>query len=234
MLLEAGILVCVILFNLVELSSLSVRVYGASVGALAIGHHLSLIIMLFNRVSSALALLFLGYAVDLGTDAEALARIFVFSGLILGLISNLVIKRWEVARWTFRFFYRVCYNNTWVENNPPLRTSAKIENDHLSNVGLRVKLVYLSTVLLFLGFLMPSIAASVWPDLRATLMQSGFVLNSFGSLIVALFIEKDIATIFQGKRPKEIKRLNYEMASYKSYAYLTGAFLFLILAPLVV
>lgn len=231
MLLEVGALFCIILFNLIEQSSLSVRVYGASVGALPIGHHLSLIIMLFNRVGSALALLFLGYAVDTGIDADELASLFAISGLILGVISNFVIRRWEVARWTFSLLYRVCYGSSWVESNSPLRASAEVEYDHSSSERLRVKLVYVSSVLLFMGFLIPSILASVWPDLRATLMQTGFVFNALGSLIVALFVEKDIATIFQGLRPSEIKRVNSEMAAYKSYAYVTGALLFLIVAP---
>jgi hypothetical protein len=234
MLLEVGVLSCIILFNLIEQSSLSVRVYGASVGALPIGHHLSLIIMLVNRVSSALALLFLGYAVDIGIGADALASLFALAGLILGVISNLAIKRWEVARWTFRLLYRVCYNKAWVENNSSLSANAEVDYDHSPSVRLRVKFVYVSSVLLFIGFLVPSIIASVWPDLRATLMQTGFVLNAFGSLIVALYVEKDIATIFQGLRPNEIERINSEMAAYKSYAYVTGALLFLILGPLVV
>jgi hypothetical protein len=190
--------------------------------------------MLINRMSSALALLFLGYAVDEGIGADALIYLFVLSGLILGFISNLAIKRWEVARWSFRVLYRVCYGNSWEETKPSLRTSAEIEHVDYPTVRLRVKLVYMSTILFFIGFLFPSVLASVWPDLRATLMQTGFLLNSIGSLIVALYVEKDIATIFQGLRPNEIKRINYEMASYKSYAFFTGALLFLILALLVV
>jgi len=234
MLLEIALLFCIVAFNAVEQASLSVRVFGASVNALAIGHHLSLIIMLANRLFTALALLLLGYAVDFGVKPVTLAYIFTVTGFILATASVLILARWSAAAWIFQTFYRVCYGKIWKSDGVSYEDLEDDKSEECGPIRVRVWFVYFATSLFFLGFLIPPILASFWPDARATLMQTGFLFNAIGSLIMALYVEKDIARIFQGLRPQQIARVNSDIAMHKSYAFITGALLFWIIGFAVV
>jgi len=58
---------------------------------------------------------------------------------------------------------------------------------------LDVMIIFLLSIF---GFLLPSVAASFFPNYRATLLQTGFVLNSVATLYSTFRIEKRLALIF--------------------------------------
>lgn len=146
--------------------------------------HLVSLSMLVNRIGAASSLLLIGFFIDQGIAPVQL--IFIYCGFSLTLAvlyflaglnasQSLILLRPLVMR-----YYKIEIAKPKTKKNAiPFRP---IPND--------IALIF---ALSLCGFLLPSVAAAIFPDYRATLLQTGFILNSIATLYFALKIEKDLA-----------------------------------------
>ena len=146
--------------------------------------HLVTLSMLINRFGAALALLIIGFMIDIGMSIIAFLSIYISFVLILGL------SYWLKAKFP-NFFLKVSvpfitkYYNITVDNSFGYNSRS-----YAPKVNPPIAIIF---SIALLGFLLPSLFAAAFPNYRATLLQTGFILNSFATLYSALKIEKNLA-----------------------------------------
>lgn len=146
--------------------------------------HLTTLSMLVNRFGGAIALLLIGYSIDTGIAAHELVASYMITVLIIGACYAIAALR---GTWILSGTDRFVRSYYGVE--PPV--SVKNVQVNFTKAGrLDLTVVYIISLA---GFLLPSVLAAIYPVYRATLLQSGFLLNSLATLYTALKIEKAIA-----------------------------------------
>lgn len=146
--------------------------------------HLVSLSMLINRVGAASGLLLIGFFIDYGTPPQLMIGVYCAFSIALSLLyfatgwyaSNLVSILRPVVMW----YYKIEIDT--LEQANQHRRLRSPPND--------IAFIFLVALL---GFLLPSVAAAIFPDFRATLLQTGFMLNSVATLYSTLKVEKDMA-----------------------------------------
>lgn len=164
--------------------------------------HLSSLSMLINRVGAAVALLLIGYLLDTGSSSNALATSYIMFLLMISafyyIYSVYLSKFVQLESRFITRFYRLTRIDLPTEGT-------RAEGLHRCNKNSKpffydVSLVYCISLL---GFLLPSIAASHYAEYRATLLQSGFILNSFSTIYFTIVCEGKQASILMSASSAE-------------------------------
>lgn len=183
-LIEIALVFCLFLAFLGDILQSVSRVSASVLRLPDLATHLTTLSMLVNRFGGAIALVLIGYSIDTGIAAHQLIVTYLVTILFVGACYTLAAFRgnWilpATARFV-RYYYHI---------DPPVDVrDIKLEVTKTARFDLTI--IYLITIS---GFLLPSVLAAILPDYRATLLQSGFLLNSIATLYTALKIEKDIA-----------------------------------------
>ena len=150
--------------------------------------------MLINRVGAAIALLLIGYLLDTGTNSNTLATSYVVFLLMIStaycIYSIYLAKFVRLESKLIAKLYGLVNIDilTGGKQSEVQYRYAKISKPFFYDISL----VYCISLL---GFLLPSIAASHYVEYRATLLQSGFILNSFATIYFTLVCEGKQARI---------------------------------------
>jgi hypothetical protein len=167
-----------------DLLQYAVRIIVSVLNQPNLSTHLVTLSMLINRFGAALGLLMIGFMIDTGITASKLSVIYGVFAIILAAFYWMTARYWALGpRFLTPFivrYYRVAVNL------PELKV------DQVSCTKLSYDIAIIFSVAL-IGFLLPSILAAGFPDYRATLLQTGFILNSLATLYSALKIEKGLA-----------------------------------------
>ena len=78
-----------------------------------------------------------------------------------------------------------------------------------------------------IGLLSPSLLATTFPAYRATLMQTGFIINSIASIISVMYVERQIAITLDGGDQHEIGLLYNSFLVSRALGYAVTALFFL-------
>ena len=177
-------LLCTFIGGLLEFA---VKVTTSVLGVPNLSTHLVSLSLLFNRLGAAVVLLMVGYFLDTGLDSIKLIGSYVVFCFLLALIyfyaAFYVPRTFFILRGFIQKYYQINVNNAQ-EYQPRL---------NIYRPTLDVMIIFLLSIF---GFLLPSVAASFFPNYRATLLQTGFVLNSVATLYSTFRIEKRLALIF--------------------------------------
>lgn len=207
---------------LVDTLQVLLRVISAVVSAPVLGAHLGSVFMLVNRAATAFALLTIGYLVDTGMQVQYLLLSYVAASLLLALCHIPLLRRKFLLAVTLKSF-RVIYGETCdpatLQAASQLHSSGRVEYKINSAVCI-------VTTIGFVGLLAPSLLASSFPEYRATLMQTGFILNSIASIMNVLQVERKIAMTIHGGNQKEINDLYISYTISRGIGYTAAAVLF--------
>ncbi len=208
---------------LVDTLQVLLRAISAVVAAPVLGAHLGSIFMLINRAATAIALLTIGYLVDTSIHGQQLLLIYATASLLIALCHLPLLSRAPLLKLTLSAF-RLIYGKTCEPQAVDVARQLHFQRSH-AKVSLAVSGV---TALGFLGLLAPSLLASTFPDYRATLMQTGFVLNSFASIVNVLQVERQIAMTMDSGDPAKINALYSGYTVSRATGYLLAMLAFAI------
>ena len=196
----------IILIGLLELSlflafSGDMLQYAARIASSLYDHpnlstHIASLCMLINRIGAAIALMIIGYMIDSGFSAKLITEIYAIFSLILSFSYLFLYKNGYI----FLFYAKkaiVKYYGVEI-------SSTSMRSDFIqTKIKYDIAVVY---VVSLLGFFFPSVAAAYFTQFKATLLQSGFILNSFATLYFALVVEKRMAlTLNDGSIPDKLQ-----------------------------
>lgn len=220
-----SLMVCV-LYALDSLALLS-RIRGAICGEYAIFNHVGMVLLVFNRVVTALVLPLIGFQIDTGIGAWKLSgAYFASSVLLVGVFVLFVLRPSSLFQLIVSLGARLGWRTVpdSILGAPDSTAGGRIE----SNLKYKAAAAQLFFIL---GFCLPSMAAATFPDFRATLLQLGFLLNSLGTIINIFFVERDIAA---ASRPNSETRALMSTAATiflgRAWASGVSAGIFLVLA----
>lgn len=174
-----------------------------------IGHpnlatHLASLSLLVSRVGASLGLLLIGFFIDTGVQYCELFTIYIIFTLLLGFTYLLISLFTEPT-----IEYVTAFINRYYKLDIAFTTHRYIK---ISLLNPKLDIIVVFSVGL-LGFLIPSIAASIMPEFKATLLQTGFILNSFSTFYFILVIEKKLVLILNASCALDKWR------SYKLFMY---------------
>ena len=202
----AGILILFLLLAFIgDLLQFAVRIIASIIEHPNLSTHLVSLSMLPNRVGAAGALLVIGYSVDKGLSQTSLIHIYIIFSILLGLTYLVAALFRHRLLGIFIPFINRYYGVQ----------AGEIDQQASSTPWYHPKPdIALMFALAICGFLLPSVAAATFPDYRATLLQTGFILNSFVTLYFALKIEKELAiTLNIGSQGDKWRSYNEFMVS---------------------
>lgn len=169
-----------------------------------LSNHLTSLAMLGSRVGASVGLLIIGFFIDTGVKYYVLFFVYITFTILLGITYMIIAVFTESAISYVLFFINRYYK---------LQITFEI-NKH-TNVGWKNPKIDIMLVFSIglLGFLIPSISASLMPEFKATLLQTGFILSSFSTLYFTLVIEKKLVLILNSSSDYE------KLKSYKIFMY---------------
>jgi hypothetical protein len=211
---------------LVDTLQVLLRAVATDLSAPILGAHLGSIFMLVNRATAALALLAIGYFVDTAMPHENLQSIYAMAAILIAVCHLPLLSRTPIFAITLLAFQRI-YGKTC---DPEIIQSARQAHGIKSRYKLSFAVASVTAVGL-LGLLVPSLLASTFPEYRATLMQTGFILNSAATIANVLYIERDIAMTLDGGNSVQINSLYNSYTVSRAAGYVVAAIAFLV--PLV-
>tara|TARA_A100000164_G_C21920439_1_gene780383 strand:- start:1899 stop:2582 length:684 start_codon:yes stop_codon:yes gene_type:complete len=177
--------------------SLKIRLISGISSNVAIFNHMSLVSMMLNRFSVALLLPILGYLIDVGVNQNYLIKVISSSILVYVIMNSLLILfsfKITVFISSFLRFYG--------------QAAGKIQKEIFSIKNYYPDLPSaLFYFLIIVGFFLPAIVASFFPEWRATIMQLGFTINVFGTLLNVFFIERKVSLAINSGIKKEVVML---------------------------
>lgn len=222
-LLAAFLVVFLLCMFLMDTLQVLLRAVATVLDAPVLGAHLGSVFMLVNRAATALALLIIGYFVDSFTNRSELQMVYALAAALIAVFHLPLLRRAPLVSLTvvtFRLFYRKTYA---AETIAEIREAAKRDKPgyRLSPPVAGVAAVGL------LGLLGPSLLATTFPDYRATLMQTGFIVNSVASIVNVAYVERHIAmTLHDGDRD-QIGQLYTSYTVSRASGYAVSAVIFL-------
>jgi hypothetical protein len=189
--------------------------------------HLVSVSMLINRVGAATTLVIIGFLLDTGTSIKYLVSAYiaflVMIALFYALYSIYFSKLIALEAWAIRRFYSLPSTTPRLCNMQIARINIQ---DYIEPRYLDIAFSYCLSIL---GFILPSIVASMYPDYRATLLQTGFILNSFSTIYFTLICEKRFANVLiNGSTNEKLVFSKQFMALRGLGSLLTIAFLIVI------
>lgn len=182
--------------------------------------HLVSVSMLINRLGAAVSLLLIGLAIDIGFSYNELILLYGFFTLSLSFCYYLAFLFPLVWIPIMQYILKTYYKKNVIHDthNSTFPTKLSLRKD--------MSLVFLISIF---GFLIPSVAASLYPDFRGSLLQSGFILNTVATVYTAMIIEKEIAIVLNdGLEFDKWLVLGELMKSRAVGALLSSAILFII------
>jgi hypothetical protein len=174
-----------IMSNISDIVSLFARCACAIVQKNALGGHASMVVSLFNRFFVTIYLLGTAFLIDKGIDTTKLLVSFGVSLLLAGLIMYVLsLNAVSIYKLFWRFY------------------SFEVKNEIIfGKKESRNKIVSCSSFFVYIvnsvGLTIPFVLASFNPEYRAALTQVGALINVFSTLVNTIYIEKNIANIFE-------------------------------------
>lgn len=223
LLIFSGLCLCILAMYLMDTLQVLLRTMSGLAGVAILGAHLGSVVMLANRMATAAALLLLGYLVDTGASPVRLLLAYAVISCVLALSHAAFLRKQLVFR-SMLYACAVFYRRP-VELGRMLSTARVIRGASEFKVSAPVAFV---SALGLLGFLGPSLAAALVPGFRATLMQSGFVLNSIATIVSVVIVEKGISMTIDRGSAAEISRLYDSYVVSRAIGYVCGSGLFAI------
>ena len=157
--------------TIVEHFQLVLKYYGGVRGKVASGYSQAMKIMLINRLGAVMFLLFMGLTIDTGIGPKAVTLAFATSFVLLTIFS---------------FCFALWFKRIETDRIVQKQSYAAIRYAWISGVAGAFNL---------LGFAVPLILASVFPDYRLTLSNLSFIFNSVFTLLAVFFIESKMAEL---------------------------------------
>lgn len=214
-LIEIALVFCLFLAFLGDILQSVSRVSASVLRLPDLATHLTTLSMLVNRFGGAIALVLIGYSIDIGIAAHQLVATYFVTTLCVGASYAMAAVRGDWMLSMTAKFVKYYYNiDSPIELNDIV---LEIKNTARFDLAL----IYIITIS---GFLLPSILAAIYPDFRGTLLQSGFLLNSIATLYTALKIEKEIALDLISKDDDLKWRSLVIFLMSRAYACLIAAF----------
>lgn len=195
------------------------RAIATLMAAPLLGAHLGSVFMLANRVATALALLIIGYFVDSFVERRELMMLYGVAALVIALFHLPLLARTPMIGMTaaaFRLLYRKSYEKEVLDE---IRLSW--QDKRVFQLSVPVACI---TAIGLLGLLGPSLLASTYPDYRATLMQTGFIVNSLASIVNVLHVERSIAITLDAGVTSKINALYTSYTVSRALGYLIAFF----------
>jgi hypothetical protein len=211
-------LICLFLVDTVQIL---LRAVATMMSAPVLGAHLGSIFMLSNRVATASSLVLIGYLVDIKVDKDTLLAIYASAAFVLALCHIPLLRRLPLLRITVFCFRRVYKRTMSVEQVDQAAESLSVKSDwHLSPMIVTV------TTVGFLGLLVPSLLASAFPEYRATLMQTGFIINALSTVLSVLHVERVIAVTLDEGNDASVNALysTYNISRMLGYGFASCLF----------
>ncbi len=174
--------------------SLKIRLISGISSNVAIFNHMSLVTMMLNRFAIALLLPILGYLIDIGIDQNFLIKI-ISAAISIYVVMNLFLILFSFNITVFISSFLKFYGQVPGEIKRDLFDTKNCRPDFPS------ALFYF---LVIFGFFIPAIIASFFPEWRATIMQLGFTINIFGTLLNVFFIERKVSLAINSGVKKEV------------------------------
>jgi hypothetical protein len=225
-LLSIALILFLLCMFLVDTLQVLLRAISAIMAAPVLGAHLGSIFMLVNRATTALALLTIGYLVDTSIPSSHLLTIYASASLIIAVLHLPLLRRGPLLSLSLVAFRHI-YGKTC---EPQVIQAAR--DLHGERVEYKLSTAVAGvTALGFLGLLAPSLLAASYLDYRATLMQTGFILNSVASIINVLQVERRIAMVMDSGTQQQINALYSSYTVSRAVGYLAAMLAFLL--PLV-
>lgn len=205
--------------------SLKIRLTSGLFGRIAIFNHMSMVAMLFNRLAVSLTLPILGFLIDSGWNYQSIIKVIVLA-IVLYLISNIMLLAFgqSITKLIVYFlrFYRNDVSDITIEKNC---SSEEPIRPIIFNVPS-----FLCYSIIILGFFLPSVLASIFFEYRATIIQLGFSLNVFGTLLNVLVIEKEVSQTIEERNVDKVLKLSNEILLGRLYgALFAGTLIFSII-----
>lgn len=223
LLLPSALIFFLLCMFLVDTLQVLLRVISTGLSAPILGAHLGSIFMLVNRATAALALLAIGYFVDTSMPREHLQWIYAAAAVLIAISHLPLLSRKPIIAITLLAFKRV-YGKTC---DPEIVQTARQTHGLKTHYKLSYAVAGVTAIGL-LGLLAPSLFASTFPEYRATLMQTGFILNSAATIINVLYVERDIAMTLDDGNSEQINSLYGTYTVSRAVGYVVAAIAFLI------
>lgn len=215
-----GFLTCLFLMDTVQVL---LRAISAILTAPVLGAHLGSVFMLTNRAATALSLVLIAYLVDVAVEAEWFLMVYAVCAMTIAL-SHLILSRPTYLLRTIFYCFRTFYGKAL--DDETVATAARALSGR-SKVVISPAVLAV-TVIGFLGLLIPSILASKFPIYRATLMQTGFVLNALATVFSVLHVEREIAVTLDRGDPTAVSSLYQSYNFSRMLGYVAGFGLFML------
>ena len=209
--------------------SLKIRLTSGIFGSVAIFNHMSMVAMLFNRLAVSLTLPILGFLIDSGWNYESITKVITLA-ILLYLFSNLALLVFGQSI-TKSIVYFLRFYKYDAKNDISLFDKEKIYKSNSPIVFTNFNIPsFFCYFIIILGFFLPSVLASIFFDYRATIIQLGFSLNVFGTLINVLIIEKNVSQTIEERNINKVLKLNNEIIIGRLYgAFLAGSIIYSII-----
>ncbi len=214
---KLGLVVCLLAMYLMDTFQVLLRTLAGLLNISILGAHLGSVVMLLNRAATAAVLLLIGYMVDIGVPARELLTLYAGTALLLGAAHALFLGKRRIFNLTLlacRWMYRKTGDADAI-------TLATQEFGKKRRLVVQPVVALVGTIALA-GFLLPSIAAAVFPHYRATLMQTGFIINSIASIISVLHVERRISMVIDDGDPARINHLYDAYVMSRGVGYIAG------------
>tara|TARA_X000000950_G_scaffold189511_1_gene229067 strand:+ start:7547 stop:8239 length:693 start_codon:yes stop_codon:yes gene_type:complete len=195
--------------------SLKIRLTSGIVGRVAIFNHMSMVAMMLNRLAVSLTLPILGFLIDSGLGYERIIYI-VTAGIFLYLMLNLILLVFS-SRITKIILYFLRYYSVQ-ESKSDLQELYNHKNS-INLLNFDKASIFAYTIII-LGFFLPSVLAAAFFDYRASIIQLGFSLNVFGTLVNVLVIEKNVSQIIEKRNIAEVINLTNRILIGRFYGAL--------------
>lgn len=203
---------------LVDTLQVLLRAIATGLEAPILGAHLGSVFMLVNRATAALALLAIGYFVDTSIPRERLQMIYALAAILIAILHFPLLSRRPILAMTLFAFRRM-----YAKICPPEIVAASQETYAKKSPYRISAAVAIVTAVGLLGLLIPSLLASTYPAYRATLMQTGFILNSAATIINILYVEREIAMTLDEGNADQINALYNSYTISRAIGYCTAA-----------
>ena len=154
-----------------EQIQLVMKYFGATKGRVAWGYNLAMKVLVVNRLGAVCFLLFMGFSIDAGTPARSVTLAFAIGFAILTVL-NLSIGLW--------------FHNRASVSKAGKATQAERQFAALSAIAGGFNL---------LGFSIPLILGSLYPEFRLTLANLSFIFNSVCTVLIVFVIEHHMAKL---------------------------------------
>lgn len=163
-----------------EQTQVIAKMRGAQSGNIASGYSTAMKIMMLNRLGTIFYMFFLGLAIDLGLENNTLLAVTITAALGTLLYNVFLLVR---RRQLLNF-------------HQSIKDGPEVLKDFLTAFGPRITLAsYVATLLNILGLTLPLLLSNSFPQYRLSLANTGFLLNTFFTLINVLILESRIASI---------------------------------------